>query len=465
MTVNEITASTFGIDNFTEFEQYTYEKYQAIAEREIMDKLNELLSNIVFLQILKQWGAQCACSFQGYREITIQLKSGCRWKVLSPVFYRARPKKKRGGKPKQQTGVLRHLGLELLGIIKRVSPALVEVCVSMAVLCPSFEVAAHALRGLGIIMNEHLLQNIVHRFAGLVKNVRVDCNGEAVWRKSGIKVLICVDGGRIRERCKKRGKRKKGLKQQGYKTEWFEPRLLTINQFDDTGQKIKTVTPILDGSCGSMNDFFDLLKEYLLSINLEEASEIVFCADGGKGIWPRIDNIINWLGLVNVHKVLDYTHAKQNINIVRKTISDALKLSDKANRKLAGQIRELLWDGDIDGIADLVREKLSRKRKAPKAALKKLSEYFGDHAKFQYREFRENGLPTGSGTVESAIRRVINLRIKGTGLFWIREHAENIIMLRSLVLTGKLKAACRKGLHMTRNMFYNDMLNVLPLAA
>ena len=97
--------------------------------------------------------------------------------------------------------------------------------------------------------------------------------------------------------------------------------------------------------------------------------------------------------------------------------------------------------------------------------MKKLSEYFGDHAKFQYREFRENGLPTGSGTVESAIRRVINLRIKGTGLFWIREHAENVIMLRSLVLTGKLKAACRKGLQMTRNMFYNDMLNVLPLAA
>lgn len=214
-----------------------------------------------------------------------------------------------------------------------------------------------------------------------------------------------------------------------------------------------------------MDDFFDLLKEYLSSINLEEASEIVFCADGGKGIWPRIDNLIDELNLINAHKVLDYTHAKQNINIVRKTISEALKLSDKASRKLAKQIRELLWDGDIDGIADLVREKLPRKRIAPKAALKKLSEYFGDHVKFQYREFREKGLPTGSGTVESAIRRVINLRIKGTGLFWTREHAENIIMLRSLVLTGKLKAACRKALRITRNMFNNRTLDVLPMAA
>ena len=465
MTVDETITSVLGTENFAEYEQDVYEKYQEMAELEIIDKLNTLLGNIVFLQILKQWGTQCACSYQEYRKITIRLKSGRTWKIMSPVFLRAKPKGKRGRKPKRRKGVLRHLGLELLGIIKQTSPALIEICVSMAVLCPSFEVAANALRGLGITMNEHLLQNITQRFAGLVKNVRVECNGEAAWQKPGIKVLICVDGGRIRERRIKRGKRKNGLKRQGYHTDWFEPRLLTINQFDGTGQKIKSVTPILDGSCGSMDDFFDLLKEYLLSINLDEASEIVFCADGGKGIWPRIDKLSNELSLSIATKILDYTHAKQNINIVKKIISDALKLSDKKSRKLATQIRELLWNGDINGIADLVREKLAGKRKAPKAALKKLAEYFGDHTKFQYRKFRENGLPTGSGTVESAIRRVINLRIKGTGLFWIREHAEIIIMLRSLVLTGKLKTASRKGLMVVRNMFNNNMINDLPLAA
>ncbi len=48
-----------------------------------------------------------------------------------------------------------------------------EMCVSMAVLCPSFEVAANALRGLGVAMNEHLLQKMTYRFAGLAKNTRV----------------------------------------------------------------------------------------------------------------------------------------------------------------------------------------------------------------------------------------------------------------------------------------------------
>lgn len=465
MTVDGVISLALGTDNFADYEQNVYGKYQEMAERDIIAKLSSLLSNAVFLNILKQWGRKCACRFLEYRKINIRLKSGRQWKIWSPVFLRAKPKRKAGRLPKRQKGTLRHLGLELLGIIKRISPALIEICVSMAVLCPSFEVAANALRGLGITMNEHLLQNIIKRFGKLARSVRVECNGEAVWQEPGIKVLICVDGGRIRERRKKKGRRKKGLKRQGYHTEWFEPRLLTISQFDENGKKIKSISPILDGSCGSLDDFFALLKEYLSWINLEEASEIVFCADGGQGIWPRIDNLISELALSNAKRVLDYTHAKQNINIVKKTITDALKLSEKENRKLSAQIRELLWEGNINGIADLVREKLSGKRKAPKAALKKLNDYFGDHSKFQYKTFSGNGLPTGSGTVESAIRRVINLRIKGTGLFWKRENAENVILLRSLVLTGKLKNACRNALGIVKNMFDNNTIKDLPLAA
>jgi len=55
---------------------------------------------------------------------------------------------------------------------------------------------------------------------------------------------------------------------------------------------------------------------------------------------------------------------------VKKIVSHALKLSDKESRKLSTHIRELLWNGNINGIANLVRTKLSGKRKAPKAALK-----------------------------------------------------------------------------------------------
>lgn len=345
------------------------------------------------------------------------------------------------------------------------TPALVEICVSMAVLCPSFEVAANALQGLGIEMNQNLLQNITHRFADLAMTVRVDCHAEETWQKPGINILVCVDGGRFRERRTKRGKRKNGQKRQGFHSEWVEPRLLSISQFDENGKKIKTINPIIDGSCGSMDDFFDLLKQHLIQINLNEVSQIIFCADNGPGIWPRTEKVIKDLKLHTARRIIDYTHAKQNIDEVVSTISQVLKLSKKETGKLSHQIKELLWNGNICGIADLVRKKLSGKRNAPKAALKKLDNYFGDHSKFQYKVFQDSGLPTGSGSIESAIRRVVNLRVKGAGMFWKKKNAENIIFLRSLVLTGKLRNACRKTCGIVKKMFSNNILEDLPLVA
>jgi len=435
------------------------------AELEIIEKLQQLLCSSDYLLLLKQWGAKVACRFGGYREITIRLKSGKTWSIRSPFFLRGKPKRRRGRAPKRQKGALRHLGLELLGIIKKLSPALINLCSSMAVLCPSFVVGANSLRGFGIKMNDRLLQDITRKFSGLVKSVRVECAGGKEWKASGLRILISVDGGRIRERTVKRGRRKEGLKRQGYSTEWFEPRLLIITQFDENGKKIRSVNPILDGACGDMDEFFQLLKEHLSSINIEEAKEVVFCADGGQGIWPRTEKLIEELGITNAGQILDYTHAKQNANIVNKLITDTLKLSAKESKKITKQIRDLLWNGNISGISALVKEKLGTRRKAAKAALKKLDEYFGNHNKFQYQTFQDKGLPTGSGSIESAIRRVINLRIKGSGLFWKKKNAEGMILLRSLVLTGKLNQACRKVQSVVRRMFDNNMIEDLPVAA
>jgi hypothetical protein len=36
-------------------------------------------------------------------------------------------------------------------------------------------------------------------------------------------------------------------------------------------------------------------------------------------------------------------------------------------------------------------------------------------------------LPIGSGTIESTVRRVVNLRLKGPSIFWYRTSAEAIL--------------------------------------
>ena len=51
-----------------------------------------------------------------------------------------------------------------------------------------------------------------------------------------------------------------------------------------------------------------------------------------------------------------------------------------------------------------------------------------DH--IQYRQFKKQGLPIGSGTVESACKWLIQQRFKGTGMHWSEDGFNHLLHLR-----------------------------------
>ena len=55
----------------------------------------------------------------------------------------------------------------------------------------------------------------------------------------------------------------------------------------------------------------------------------------------------------------------------------------------------------------------------------------------RYKHLRRIGLPMGSGAIESAIRRVVNQRLKGNGIMWLQENAEAMLVLRAAALTDR----------------------------
>lgn len=452
---------------FIKLEEDTYRKHQEQAEQEIVQKLNLLFFNFIFLSILRQWGAQKGCRYHGHRTIKIRLKSGRVWEIDSPVFIKAPDKKKGRGRPKRRKNVLFHLGLELLGFVDRKSPTLVQQCVTMAVLAPSFKVGAQVLNNLGVQMNPCLLQNIVYNFGEMALSARVACHADSAWKKPHLRIQVCVDAGRIRQRKSKRGRRSKGQKRQGFHTDWIAPWQFVINLFDENGNIIRSTPAIIDGTCGNIDDFFALLEQHLRELNLEEVQEIVFCADGGNGIWIRFAELVQKLGLKKYDFVLDYTHAKQNMTIVKNLVVKGLKLEpgSKEARKIHRKMDDMLWNGDIKGLKAMVQEQLKHKRKLKGKALKKLNEYFGDHEKFQYASCRSRNLPIGSGAIESAIRRVINLRIKSPGMFWKRENAEKMIFLRAIVVIGKLRQAYANLFTYRHNNLSDNELESLPMVA
>ena len=49
----------------------------------------------------------------------------------------------------------------------------------------------------------------------------------------------------------------------------------------------------------------------------------------------------------------------------------------------------------------------------------------------------KQGLPLGSGAIESGIRRVINLRLKSNAIFWREPNAESMLQVRAQVISNR----------------------------
>ena len=92
---------------------------------------------------------------------------------------------------------------------------------------------------------------------------------------------------------------------------------------------------------------------------------------------------------------------------------------------------------ELDEINAQIKKQISYPKKREKA-LTKFDNYFKRNRKrVQYAAMQKQNLPIGSGCVESAIRRVVNLRMKSSGIFWKKETAEHMLFLRSQLLSGR----------------------------
>jgi hypothetical protein len=63
MTAAEIINSVLEFDDFGNYEQSVYEKYQEIAEKEIVENIIILFSNTIFIQLLKNWEQKQVINF------------------------------------------------------------------------------------------------------------------------------------------------------------------------------------------------------------------------------------------------------------------------------------------------------------------------------------------------------------------------------------------------------------------
>ena len=373
--------------------------------------------------------------------VRITLLGGSKWTVNTPYYLRRphrRPGRPRGVGKRGAAGNGIYPFLAALGIHDRVSPALgseVARCVALG----TVDLAKLQLANRGISLDRKVIRRLTMCLAqpGLEYRAWLIEQGKKGHRGSsckGKRLVITGDGGRIRTRKNKRGRRLKSGRH-AFKAHWKEPKVFVVYEIDDKGKKVRRGLGLLryGATMQDADGMFGQLEAILKDIGAQEADEWIIVADGGEWIWNRVVRLITGLGFdkAKVTQVIDLYHALQHLH---KVAAEVKRWSDTESKDWLKKMKRHLLNGRHQKVVEAIEE-LCKGRKAKK--IRKLLPYFTDHAaRMSYSDFLKRKIPIGSGAVESCVRRVVNLRLKGNGIFWTLETAEGVLHLRAQLLSG-----------------------------
>jgi hypothetical protein len=370
--------------------------------------------------------------------VRIRLLSGV---ILLVTTLYCAPKGKQTDHTEARSGLYPELAA--YGFAKKSSAAFEERVLRRVALCPSFAIATRELNREGVDINIKEVRRIALQFGETLlamrhANVQSFLAGTLATSNelAGKRVVIEIDGGRMKLRKNKAQKRKKAGKRPKYHTDWREPKLLIIYTVDDHGKKEKDSRVWMDGTFQGPDHMAELLATWLCRLGISQAQSITFIADGAPWIWDRFDWVVEVLQLpkTKVQYVLDFYHAAHHISLALAELS----LSDDERRRvfkeLRSELRNSRWQVVVSKLEELGSDILSDKDSVFCRELRFIRKH-GELNHLNYTTYTRRGLPLGSGAVESAIRRVINLRLKGNGMFWTQENAESMLQVRCQLLS------------------------------
>ena len=215
-------------------------------------------------------------------------------------------------------------------------------------------------------------------------------------------------------------------------TPWKEPKLFVISIIDERGKIERKKLPVYDATF-TEESLFRLLGQYLKALNISEVKAVQFIADGALWIWNNAKKFLMDLGVSadKIVETLDYYHAVEHL----KKLTDLLPNYKKDIKvTLFNELKGLLWNGNIDTIIEKIEGQLKRVSKKIKT---EIGYFKKNKVRMDYPEFRENKWLTGSGIIESGVRRMINLRFKSPSSFWKIENLDGLIFLRCALLSGR----------------------------
>lgn len=370
------------------------------------------------------------------RKTDVRLLSGATVEVTTPYAT---------GRPRGTGGPLAQRGapgagvypvLDALGIAGRSTPAL-RLQVGHAVCEANSVSAAREILAVGGTEIDH---KAALRLTYMVSDCALEARARAVAGSPttdaatfvGKRVVATVDGGRVLIRKRTAGRPRAGGRKH-FTTDWREPKVVTLYVLGADGKRDRAVPPVIDATLGDADAVFELMRYHLLRHGADKASSVALVGDGAPWIWNRGDALRQALGtpVTNWSEVVDYFHVVERVAELAKART---AWADEQRQAWVNARKAELKAGDVEAVERAVG---GLEYESPEARTSELAYWGRNRERMRYGALREAGLPLGSGAVESAVRRVVNLRLKGASIVWTEEHAEGMLHLRAHAKSGR----------------------------
>jgi hypothetical protein len=383
-------------------------------------------------------GAGHTIKDQGRRDVTLRTTCG-------PITIRATYFSRNCDRARTAKGM--YPMLRLWGVQDHCTAAVVSAISKLVATLGSLEEVEQVLSDRGQPLDFKTIRTIAYRFAARARAAQRA--GALNWGETvaGRRVVLSTDGGRIRIRTTKRGP-KTTKDRNRYRTDWREPKLLIIYVVDEKGERDQEFLAVIDGTLDGPDAIFKLMEFYLRELKITTADKVLFVADGARWIWNRVGMLLGRLGVKpdQINELVDFYHAVEHLGKIA-----ALQRRWSAAQRQAwiGRQRRRLLKGGIAEVQAAIDAVCGCR---PGKALKREREYFkgnGSRGRMDYARVAALRLPIGSGAIESAIRRVVNLRLKGPSMYWHKTSAEAVLLLRSYYKAGRWNHLERQALTTT----------------
>ena len=214
----------------------------------------------------------------GLETVNVRTSRGTTVPVTTPYY-----REKHARRATRRPGL--YPALVVLGIYDRCPPKLASDARRAGAMLSSLAEAPAQRRSDGSALDIKTLRSTAYRYAARARAAQQRAAGGLLDRVTGKRVVVSLDGGRVRVRRKKRGpKTKKGRNR--FHTDGKAPKLRILYVVGDAGRPAQTWAPIIDGTLRGPEAVFALLLSYARQIGLNAADTVLFIADGAPWIWP-----------------------------------------------------------------------------------------------------------------------------------------------------------------------------------